>query len=445
MKLFCSMRMRSIALALSIVGAWCNGQEVLQPISNDQRASGTPASMKHQKKHKRHKIFKKTASVGAAQEKKDVSIQEPKQPLPPVQKQHYVVRVLLDEQEMAHHAGWALRAQDGFFLTGVNDESKKIDISHNAIHITARNGSVYVNNKKVSHKNFKIIPKSGYTDFTGDVYQGTLYVLTKGTQTYLVNAVEMEDYLVAVVSAESWPGWPLEVNKVMAIACRSYVISMIQQAQSQERLYHIKNTNAHQTYKGFKKDSPHQVAVQQTRGMFLAHNNKPIIAMFDSCCGGVIPARIKGVDFKSAPYLARTYACDHCKRCKLYRWQAKYSLNEFEATLKKGTIPRLKKLKDVAITKKDSAGLVREVSIKGSTSHTVSGKKIYSLFKNKVKSFCFTVNKKAGTLVFEGRGYGHHLGLCQWGAKEMVADGWDYKSILQFYYPGTVMMKLAEK
>ena len=52
------------------------------------------------------------------------------------------------------------------------------------------------------------------------------------------------------------------------------------------------------------------------------------------------------------------------------------------------------------------------------------------------------VEKKGKSIVFNGQGYGHHLGICQWGAKNIVDAGWNYTSILEFYYPGTVIMQL---
>ena len=57
-------------------------------------------------------------------------------------------------------------------------------------------------------------------------------------------------------------------------------------------------------------------------------------------------------------------------------------------------------------------------------------------------STIFTIKKEKDTFTLNGRGYGHHLGLCQWGAREMVRDGWDYRRILKFYYPGITFKKI---
>ena len=89
------------------------------------------------------------------------------------------------------------------------------------------------------------------------------------------------------------------------------------------------------------------------------------------------------------------------------------------------------------IVKRDKAGLVKQVHIRGKKrTKLVSGQEMYSCIPG-VKSFCFSIKKKGKKIVFDGRGYGHHVGLCQWGARQMVSKGYGYKKILQFYYPGT--------
>jgi stage II sporulation protein D len=100
-------------------------------------------------------------------------------------------------------------------------------------------------------------------------------------------------------------------------------------------------------------------------------------------------------------------------------------------------------VKDMRVTKKDAAGIVQEVTLKGSKGMQIfSGKKMYSLFK-KIKSFSFSVAKRGNKITLKGKGYGHHLGLCQWGARELVKKGWPWRKILTFYYRGTTFMKLA--
>jgi stage II sporulation protein D (peptidoglycan lytic transglycosylase) len=282
----------------------------------------------------------------------------------------------------------------------------------------------------------------GTVAFAGNTYKGLMWVYKDGERVMLINCLEIEDYVFCVLRTESWPGWPLEINKVMAVASRTYVVSMVLNAKKSQRPYHVKNTNEHQTYAGVHGCPIIKKAVDHTKGVFLAHENKPIVAMFDSCCGGIVPAYIEGVNFDDAPYLAREYACTYCKRCRVYSWEAQYTYHEIEQLLCE-RVKQFKQLRHIKITKKDKAGVVQEAIIKGKKSTLkFTGKKLYSLLK-KVRSFSFSVHKQSDKLIFKGRGLGHHLGLCQWGAREMVRDGWDYKRILLFYYPNTAFMRLS--
>ncbi len=354
------------------------------------------------------------------------------------------VRVLLDEKKMNSGASWKFATSEPsgrFKIVSVDgDYHKKIMSKVAGLTIAEKNGNFYVNGKRVRGTQLFLESADGHISCMGNTYKGLLWLVQQDEQVMVINCLEIEDYVYSVLRTESWPGWPLEVNKVLAIASRTYVVSMVLNAKKAKRIYHVKNTNEHQTYSGIHSCAVTKCAVEETRGIFLSHENKPIVAMFDSCCGGVVPAHIDGVNFIDAPYLAREYACTHCKRCKIYSWQAVYSLGELEGAIQK-QVPTFKKLHAINIVKNDKAGLVQEAVLHGLQKSVLTGKKLYSLLPG-VKSFCFSVKKNQEQVVFQGRGYGHHLGLCQWGAREMVRDGWDYKRILQFYYPNTDFMRL---
>lgn len=351
------------------------------------------------------------------------------------------VLVLLARADKAIETEWRLSCPQGF-LVHVQDNNgiiKKI-IKMPALIIKIKRGVLLCNGKRVTGS-LQIRSIGGYGECNGIVYDGDFLIVPDKNSFLCINNVELEDYVTAVLRTESWPGWPLEVNKVFAIACRSYVMFKILEAQRTGRLYHVKNTNAHQTYCGKHQQSVLKMAVAQTRSIVLGFKGSPILAMFDCCCGGVVPAHIEDFDFKKAPYLARTYACNFCKQSSLYSWQVSYDLPFFES-LVQCYVPEMVRLSDIHVIKKDKAGLATQVKLKGSHhTTTIAGKKLYSLLKD-VKSFHFDVHKKSGKIVFSGRGFGHHLGLCQWGARNMVRQGWDYKSILRFYYPGAYFMHL---
>jgi stage II sporulation protein D len=76
--------------------------------------------------------------------------------------------------------------------------------------------------------------------------------------------------------------------------------------------------------------------------------------------------------------------------------------------------------------------------LRGEEFHSRAGRR---LGWNAIRSCCFTVRREGETWIFEGRGFGHGVGLCQWGAAALARRGWDHARILAFYFPGTTFRR----
>lgn len=175
----------------------------------------------------------------------------------------------------------------------------------------------------------------------------------------------------------------------------------------------------------------------------MVHEQKPIMAMFDSCCGGIIPHHIEGVDFERSPYLARTVPCHYCKDYKIFNWRAELDEARLVQLLRDAG-HAIHAITSLSVHARDKAGVVKEVAIHdGHKIIKILGKNFYSLL-SQVKSFCYTIERVGSKFVIAGKGYGHHLGICQWGARKMIDHGFTYTKILEFYYPGVEFMKLSK-
>ncbi len=361
------------------------------------------------------------------------------------QKTACTVKVLLEEHRHTHDKkmpAWYITSSAGFFLYSPHNKAAHRFLTCSTLIISHHHKKLMINGRAYPGSELRICPKDGYAGINSTQFHGSFSIVQAKDRTYLVNHVDLEEYVFSVLKTESWPGWPVEVNKAFAVSSRSYVMAMIKQMHNSTLPYHFKNTNEHQTYRGMHNSTTIRTAVEQTKGMVLTHNNEPALTMFDSCCGGIIPAHIEDFDFEKVPYLARTYPCKHCKKCRIYSWEKEFHLASITKQLAHlcehpGT------LQEVKVAKKDKAGLVTELHIKkGKQRLPVSGKQLYTALKD-IKSYCYTVKKKGDKLIFSGRGYGHHIGICQWGAREMVRDGWPYKRILDFYYPNTKLRTIV--
>lgn len=340
------------------------------------------------------------------------------------------VRVLLATYDLPLKKPIAIGTQ-GTFFTLLYDK-KNVKISGSSIAISEKRGKLHMAGK-VWSSTFELYA-DGHLSHEDKVYEGSFRLLLHEGKILLINELPLESYIYSVLKTESWPGWPLEVNKAFAITSRTYVVSMMLEADRLNRLYDVRNCNRHQTYAGVHDTKVLHDAVQKTKGIILTYQEKPIRAMFDSCCGGIIPARMQGVAFEDAPYLARNYPCTFCKQLRIFRWRASYSLKDLADRLKKICVIT-KPIRSIGIAEKDDAGVVQKIEIiTGGKKITLSGKDFYQALKE-VKSFVWDFSLSKGVMQISGYGYGHHLGLCQWGAREMVREGYNYKQILHFYYP----------
>lgn len=352
------------------------------------------------------------------------------------------VRVLLSD---SLENKWEVSSSRGVLLTNAKTQRTYPDSGTcGTFLLDQKNGSLSVNGKKMAAKEAWISPLEGTLTFNGTEYDGQFFVTQVKDKWLLINVLDVEEYVYSVVRFESWPGWPLEVNKAFAIVCRSYMLHQLLHSRERDAVYHIKSTNYHQTYKGMHQDTVIRQAVEETRGIFVAYKDYPILAMFDCCCGGVIPAHIVGeIDFVKAPYLARTYACTHCKDAKVFSWSMSCSVDQFTTALQDVRSSIVHSIKDIKIAQKDKAGLVKKVTVTTKKdSFSLNARELYRLFKD-VKSYCFSVLKRGATITVTGKGVGHHLGMCQWGAREMVRSGATHREVLAFYYPETHLMQLA--
>jgi stage II sporulation protein D len=368
----------------------------------------------------------------------------------PKKNKSFSLRVLLDEP-LEENDSYTIDSSAGIVLVPSENLTEKKSTKKPVI-FSLKQGKILLNNKEQKSSSFSLFSRSGkeYLIYKGKRYNGSFIMCVHNGLLYLMNLIDSQDYVSSVLHKESWPGWPHEFNKVLAICCRTYALEKVIKARTRRKKgsakvpYDIKNSTIHQTYQGIHSNEKLNQAVAETAGIIITYQAKPIEAMFDACCGGALPAKMAGVNFTKAPYLARTTVCSYCKKCPNYRWQAVFSSDALKSAFGQD-LSVIKKIKKVTVSKKDGAGYVQELLF--SDKHktiTLTGKRVYNALNKKIKSMRFTVQAQGNTFVFNGQGYGHGLGLCQWGAREMVEKGSSYKKVLAFYYPHTTLMRVVE-
>lgn len=265
---------------------------------------------------------------------------------------------------------------------------------------------------------------------TGTRYSGNIDVWRGEASLYIVNELPLEDYIKDVVAVEVSPDWDMEALKAQAVVSRTYAV--YQKAVNGNSVYHIVSSVIHQLYKGNNPDVRVSYAVEQTRGEILTFKGNTIESFYHSTCGGKTenPEEVFG---KSYPYLPSVES--DCDLSPYSVWERDIPYAEVEKVLD------ITGMKGIAIKSFTSTNRAKQLDIlhaSGTLSVNATDFR-KALGWSRLPSTDFTVVSSDDPVVLEGKGYGHGVGLCQWGALQMARNGKTYRDILFFFYPGTVI------
>lgn len=279
----------------------------------------------------------------------------------------------------------------------------------------------------------------------------------------VVNELELETYLLGVVPVEIGRREEdeHEAVKAQAVAARTYAVRNLGRRDSVG--FDLFGTVEDQVYGGRDVERPDATrAVRSTEGRVLVYGGEPIRAYYHSTGGGWT-ARVSDVwNLPDAPYLRRVSdrrpeGGDYCDASPRYRWEERWSPSELDASVHEGLIGYF------ALDEGASFGSVRSVEvlergvkdrIQRLAVRTDRGR--YVLTRNDIRFFLRTPDGRSlrstrfevvdgpedgGGLALRGRGFGHGIGMCQWGAIGRARAGQAHGEILAHYYPGTELIR----
>ncbi len=274
----------------------------------------------------------------------------------------------------------------------------------------------------------------------GKSYRGWVELRKKKNgQLLVVNELDIEEYLKGVIAAEIPPDWEFEALKAQAVASRTYALYQKQMAEN--RPFHIRSTVSSQVYNGSGGEQRQALqAVAATKGLVIVYRGEVIPAFYHSSCGGHTEnaAELWSID---VPYL-KGVDCECQIISKYGSWEKRVELPKVVTALSRRY--GVSDITDMSIESVTPAGRVKRVAIRSARRTTlVPGETLRAALGNAiVLSSFFELGLSDGQAVFSGRGRGHGVGLCQWGAKEMAQRGHDFRSILSHYYPGTSLERM---
>ena len=271
----------------------------------------------------------------------------------------------------------------------------------------------------------------------GRRYRGVIQLIPAGRrQVDVVEIVSLDEYLQGVLPKEMGPEWPLEALKAQAVASRSYALAA--RAEDPDRSYDVVSDVHDQVYGGVESESPaSNQAVRETHGQILmTRDGKPVQAFFHSSCGG--RTEMPGDVWDSrASFLGFAPVSDSfCKEDPYRQWTLTLSPDSITRRLRRAGI-RIGTVKTVKAVKRSSSDRVTQFLVAGSRGKAfVQGNRFrLALGPEILRSTLLTeISQNRKGFHFEGRGWGHGVGLCQWGARGRALAGQKHEEILKAYY-----------
>ena len=329
-------------------------------------------------------------------------------------------------------------------------------------------------------------------------FQGSLILRIIEGELHAINRIAIEDYLTSVIASEMSGTSSIELLKAHAVISRSWLLAQIASPTASElkiknsklkvgqvcndidsppeanfqlstfnsQLIKWYDREAHthfdvcaddhcQRYQGVSRKVTSQVleAIRATRGIVLSYEGEVCDARFSKCCGGITELYESCWDDTPHPYLSvvqdpfcntddpkiLSEVLNHYDQgTDFYRWTVQYTQQELSDLVRRRSGFDYGDITDLIPIERGPSGRIIRLQIVGTKATRIIGKELEirrTLSESHLYSSAFDVEKKEGSFILHGSGWGHGVGLCQIGAAVMGAQGYGYTEILHHYYP----------
>ncbi len=329
-----------------------------------------------------------------------------------------------------------------------------------AVAVRRRGGAWQIGSRVARGSEVLLLPaRDSMVHLGGRCYRGSLRLLADADDSFLaINHVEMESYLAGVLPKELYAAWAPATYEALAVAARTFATYHCTTTGRRSQ-YDLGDNQASQCYGGYSAETPKsRAAVDATRGVVLSYGprgqERIFLAQYSACCGGQVNGAYVIRSAQRIEPLEGGQVCNDCAACSRYRWPAvrvrkadiRRALAARYAAARKLT--RIDRIDVVTATPYgravwvDVVGNGESVRVRG---EDVRLALIYAgipAAKRLNSMNCRMVDLGDSIEFTDGRGFGHGVGLCQWGAQGKALKGWTAEQILSFYYPGATLYRV---
>jgi stage II sporulation protein D (peptidoglycan lytic transglycosylase) len=346
------------------------------------------------------------------------------------------IRVVVSQQTESV----TLTSSQGIILRTSDGATEPANVRSVTISASTIGSGLLVDGERLRTNLIEVRGRNGEVILNGVTLPGRLIVKRENDRLLVINELDLEEYVKGVVPAEMNPGWHPEALKVQAIAARTYALYQIRLGTNKE--FDIFSSTKDQVYRGRDGITSAVVrAVDQTRHQILTFGDSPIFAAYHSTAAGPTEdaSNVWAMDF---PYL-KGVECPFDMESPHYQWRTDVALPHLERRLREEGYPIgvIASIDPASYSKSGRVAQIRilhsdgELYLRGEDLRRVIG---YTT----LASTQFDLEMIGLRIQFTGRGAGHGVGLCQWGAKVLAERGYGAETILRYYYPGTEIRDL---
>lgn len=258
----------------------------------------------------------------------------------------------------------------------------------------------------------------------------------------IIAVLDMEDYLRGVLPHEMPLVWPIEALKAQVVVARSFARKQI--SARKNNYFHLESTVTDQMYRYNSTLTPKEKenlekAIEETKDEVLINSSGQTVKVsYHADCGGQTEKASQVWGQKEVEFSVKD---SKCPSTSYSQWETKITAQELKEKLKMPYLP--KTLSITAQTLSQRAIQMEVVGLNPQNREKMSSQEFRRLVGyKKLKSTKFEVQKINEGFLFKGSGYGHGVGLCQWGAKAWAQSGLKYTEILKHYFPTYTISKL---
>lgn len=322
-------------------------------------------------------------------------------------------------------------------LTNIIDQGQGLQKAK----ISVTNGGITIGNKRYDTSELRIASRQdGDVELNNLRYRGEIRILQQGNNKFsVIEEIDLESFIAGVLGSEMPQTWNEDALRAQAVTARTY--AMYKKKIRRDEIYHLEMIEL--AYRGMAGETPRlNKIIRETNGVVMIYNWNIFPAYFHSTCGGHTEDihHVFGKD--SIPPLTGV-VCNYCNNSKHSSWSRDISKSDIEKKLREANIcvSNISAVKVINPGAGNHGSRVEIASLNGNKEMNANDFRLL-VGPNILLSTAFNSRSNGKCITFSGRGWGHGVGLCQYGAQAMAEKGSPWTAILKYYYPEIELVRI---